>query len=158
MIIYFINIAHKHTYIWNKISNLYSVKLLLIYKACPESIQPHTMKNRHYWRRYKIQEILYVGQWCLSSLQNKHLGTSHSSPNHHQMPCARVFSWLSVMVWNLLLFKGDFGSGKTRGHRTPNMGCWGPGVTWVIWPFSKKLCTRCERALCRMKLPITTWP
>ena len=44
-------------------------------------------KNRDiYWRRYKIQETLYTGQWHLSPLQSRHLGTSHSSPNHHQMP------------------------------------------------------------------------
>ena len=31
----------------------------LVYKVCPESIQPHTMKNRDiYWRRYKVQETL----------------------------------------------------------------------------------------------------
>ena len=28
---------------------------------------------------------LYTGQWSLSPLQSKHLGTSHSSPNHHQL-------------------------------------------------------------------------
>ena len=45
------------------------------------------MKNSDiYWRRYKIQETLYIGQWCLSLLQSRHLGTSHSSPNHHHLP------------------------------------------------------------------------
>ena len=41
------------------------------------------MKNRGlYWRRYKIQETLYIGQWHhLSPLQSGHLGTSHSSPS-----------------------------------------------------------------------------
>ena len=39
-----------------------------------------------YWRRYKIQETLYTGQWRLSPLQSRHLGTSHSSPNCHQLP------------------------------------------------------------------------
>ena len=39
------------------------------------------MKTRDfYWRRYKIQETLYTGQWCLSSLQSRHLGISHSFP------------------------------------------------------------------------------
>ena len=39
------------------------------------------MKNRGiHWRRYKIQETLYIGQWCLSPLQSRHLRTSHSSP------------------------------------------------------------------------------
>ena len=58
-----------------------------IYKICPEGTQPCNMKNRDiYRRRYKIQETLYIGQRCLSSLQNRHFGTSHSSPNSHQLP------------------------------------------------------------------------
>ena len=55
--------------------------------VCPEDIQPYNMKNRDiYWKRYKIQETLYIRQWCLSPLQSRHLGISHSSPNHHQLP------------------------------------------------------------------------
>ena len=39
------------------------------------------MKNRDiFWRRYKIQETLYMGQWCLRPLQSRHLGITHSSP------------------------------------------------------------------------------
>ena len=45
------------------------------------------MKNRDiYWRRYKIQETLYIGLWHLSPLQSRHLGTSYSSANRHQLP------------------------------------------------------------------------
>ena len=52
---------------------------------------PCNMKNRDiYWRRYKIQETLYTGQWHLSPLQGRHLGTSHSSPDCHQLP-HRIF-------------------------------------------------------------------
>ena len=40
--------------------------------------------NRHLLR--KIQETLYIGQWYLHPLQSKHLGTSYSSPNCHQLP------------------------------------------------------------------------
>ena len=51
----------------------------------------HIIWNRDiYWRRYKIQETLYIGQWCLSPLQNRHLGTSHCSLNCHQLP-HRIF-------------------------------------------------------------------
>ena len=58
-----------------------------ISEVCPESIQPCTMKNRGmYWRRHKIRETLYRGWWCLSPFQSRQLGTSHSSPNHHQLP------------------------------------------------------------------------
>ena len=53
-----------------------------IYEICPENIHPCTMKNRGiYWRRYKIQKTLYIGQWHLSPLQSKHVGTSHTSPS-----------------------------------------------------------------------------
>ena len=41
-------------------------------------------KYRHLWK--KRQETLYIGQWCHSPLQSRHLGTSHSSPNCHQLP------------------------------------------------------------------------
>ena len=58
-----------------------------IYEIWSEVIQSCNMKNKDiYWRRYKIQETLYIGQWCLSPLQSRHLGTSHSSPNCHQLP------------------------------------------------------------------------
>ena len=29
---------------------------------------------------------MYIGQWYLSPLQSRHLGTSHSCPNHHHLP------------------------------------------------------------------------
>ena len=32
-----------------------------------------------------IEDTLYIGQWCLSPFQSKHLGTSHSSANCHQL-------------------------------------------------------------------------
>ena len=53
-------------------------------KICPESIQPCTMKKRHL---LKIQEKLYLGQWYLSLLQSRHLRTSCSPSNCHQMLC-----------------------------------------------------------------------
>ena len=82
-------------------------KLLYIHGSYPESNQPCTMKNRDiYWRKHKIQEILYRGQWCLSCLQSRHHGTSNSSPNCHQLPV--IFSWISATVWNLFPFKGDY--------------------------------------------------
>ena len=51
------------------------------------------MKNRDIsWRRYKIQETLYIGQWRLGPLQSRHLGTSQSSLN-----CSTMFL-LSALV------------------------------------------------------------
>ena len=79
------------------------------------------MNNRDiYWRRYKIQETLYIGQWCLSLLQSRHLGTSHVLLI--QISCHAVFSWISSMVWNLFPFKGDFSFGKSQKSQVPNLG------------------------------------
>ena len=61
--------------------------LLIKRKICPESTQPCTMKNREiYWRRYKKQEMLYIGQWHISPLQSRHIGNSHSFSIRHQLP------------------------------------------------------------------------
>ena len=59
------------------------------YEVYPEWIQPCNMKNRDFFwrRRYKVQETLYIRQWHLRPLQSRHLGTSHTSPNHHQLLC-----------------------------------------------------------------------
>ena len=71
------------------------------------------MKNRDiYWRKYKTEETLYIGQWCLSPLQSRHHGTSHNSPNHHQLS-HHIF--LNLMdIWNLFLYKGNFSFGKSQ--------------------------------------------
>ena len=63
-----------------KVSGHSGNEFFKIYKICAEGIQPWKMKNTDiYWRRYKIQETLYVGQWRFNPLQSRHLGTSHSS-------------------------------------------------------------------------------
>ena len=63
------------------------IQIYLEYEACPEGIQPCIIKNTDiYWKRYKTQDTLYIGQWCLSPLQSRHLGISHNSPSHHQLP------------------------------------------------------------------------
>ena len=59
-------------------------KCYCMYEVCPEAVQPYNMKNRDIYWRYK--KHLYIGQWHFSTLQSRHLGTSHSSPNHHQLP------------------------------------------------------------------------
>ena len=85
------------------------------------------MKNRDiYWRRYKIQETLFINQWCLSPMHSRHLGTSHSFPNCHQLFC-HIFlnliygpkslplkSLSVILVW-----------GEVRIRRLPNLGCRG---------------------------------
>ena len=95
------------------------------------------MKNRDiYWRRYKRQETLYIGQWRLSPLQSRHLGTSHGSPNCHQLPC-HIF-WISLMVWNLFPFKVDFTFEKSQKWQVAKSGLSHLGD----WCFAKKLCMR----------------
>ena len=108
------------------------------YEVCPKGIQPCNMKKRHLLN--KIQETLYIGRWRLSPFQSRHLGTSQSSPNIHQLPCH--ISWISLMIWNLFPFKDDFGFRKSQilqGAKSRLKGGW---VTWVIWCYSKKLCRR----------------
>ena len=81
------------------------------------------MKNRDiYWKRYKTQGTLYIRQWCLSPLQSRHLGTSHSSLNHHQLP-HRIFLNLIDTLEISSLSKVILVLGKTTSHRVPNLGC-----------------------------------
>ena len=83
------------------------------------------MKNRDiYWRRYKIQETLFINQWCLSPLQSRHLGTSHSSPSQPQV--APLY-FLESHGWSKIssLSKVILVLGKARSRRAPNLGCRG---------------------------------
>ena len=98
-----------------------------------EGIQPCIMKNRDiYWRRYKKQETPYIGQWCFSPLQSRHLETSHSSPNRHQLPSC-IF--LNLIPWSEIssLSKVILVLGKGRSHRAPNLGCLGSGAELPVW-------------------------
>ena len=109
-----------------------------------------------YWRRYKIQETLYI--WCLSPLQSRCLGTSHSFPSISstvqntlqnpllESPSATPFYFPESHWWSEIssLLKVILVLRKARSHRAPNLGCRGCWVTWVIWCFAKKLCTRCD--------------
>ena len=93
------------------------------YEICPEGIQPCDMKNRDiYWRRYKIQETLYIGQWHLSPLQSRHLGTSRSSLSLHQLS-SHIFLNLINCLKIISLSKVILVLGKARRGRTPNPGC-----------------------------------
>ena len=91
-------------YISKILTTAYITKLIVILgstyetldtsRHCPSglhtrTVQSHNMKKkRHiYWRRYKIQDALYKEPWCLSPPENRHLETTHNSPNLHQLPC-----------------------------------------------------------------------
>ena len=128
-------------------------------RVCPEGIHSCNMKNRDiYWRRYKVQEPLYIGQWCFSPFQNKHLGISQGSPI--PISCPIIFSWISPTTCNLLHFKCDFSFGKARSRRVPNLGCRGaesPG--WFeISPKSSAWDVMHERARCPGETAITSCP
>ena len=56
--------------------------------------------------------------------------------------CLIVFSWISLTVWNLFPFKGDFSLGKNQKSQGSKSGLQRGWVTWMIWCFTKKLCMR----------------
>ena len=74
-----------------------------------------------YWRRYKIQETLYIGQWHLSPLHGRYLGTSHSSPSAapSYIPESHQQSEVSSLSKLILVL------GKARSCRVPNLCCSG---------------------------------
>ena len=127
-------------------------------KVCLKSIQLYTVKIRHiYWRRYKIQEALGIGQWCLSPLQCRHLGTSYSSPNHHQLPCC-IFLNLINYLKSLSLSEVILLLVKPRSCRAPNLGCRGAESDLI---FCQKILYETwyiSECIVMLKLPITSCP
>ena len=83
-----------------------------LYEVCPESTQPHTMKNRGiYWRSYKIQHCTWDNDASFPFKVGT-LGPHTGLPFTINWPI--IFSWISSMVWNLFLFKGDVSFGKSQ--------------------------------------------
>ena len=97
-----------------------------LYKLCPK-VPSHVL--------WKIETVIEkdVGQWRLSSLQSRHLGTSHSSPSRHQL--LRHISLNLINDLKSLPFQRWFKFWEKPGV----IGGW---VTWVIWCFPKKHWTR----------------
>ena len=77
---------------------------------------------------------MYIGQWCLPFKVGA-LGPHTVLPI--TISCPVVFSWISLMVWNLFPFKGDFSFGKHQKSQIAKSGLYGGWVTWVIWCFAK---------------------
>ena len=63
------------------------------------------------------------------------LGPHTVRPN--SISCPVIFSWISLMVWYLFPFKGDFSFGKSQKSQGTKSGLKGGWVTWVIWCFAK---------------------
>ena len=67
-----------------------------------------------------MQETLYIGQWYLSPLQSRHLGTSQSpSAALLYFPKSHWQSEISSLSKVILVL------GKARSHRAPSLGCRG---------------------------------
>ena len=101
------------------------------------------MKNRDiYSRRYKIQERVYIGQWHLSPIQSEHLGTSHSSPSHHQLTHHIFLNLIDGLKY--LPFQRWFQFWKKPEVTGPQL--WAAGGLSHLGDvmFHKKLCTRCD--------------
>ena len=137
-----------------------------IYKVCPEGIQPCNMKNRDiYWRRYKIQETLYIGQWHLSPLQSRHLGTF---TQFSQLPSVASSYFPEYHRWSEIscLLKMILVLGKARSCQVPNLGCSraeSPGWFTVLLKTSapdvmhKRVQSRCEAANHQLPIAAALW-
>ena len=94
------------------------------------------MKNRDiYWRRYKIQETLYTGQYATIPFKVGTLGPHTVLPITISYPA--IFFWISWMSELSSLSKVILVLGKTRSCRVSNLYCSGGWVTRVIWCFTK---------------------
>ena len=105
------------------------------------------MKHRDiYWRRYKIQETLFIGQWHLSPLQIRQLGTLQFSQHlfHCSQHAAKSFVGIAIS-WPVVfpeshrwfeissLSKMILVLGKARSPRAPILGCRGRGPESPVW-------------------------
>ena len=126
------------------------------------------MKEWHLLK--KIQDTLYIEQWHLIYLQSRHLQTSHSSPSITSIvqntaksfvgitiSCPIIFSWISLAVWNLFPFKGDFNFGKCQGGKSWLWGLSHLGDLMFCKKFLHEMWYMSRRVVI-MKLPITSCP
>ena len=111
-----------------------------MYKFHSASIQPHNMKNRDiYWRRYKkhcTQDNDTLGPFKVDTL----------GP-HTVLPvaisCPIIFPWISSTVSNPSLSKVILVWGKSRSHRSQDLGCRGLSHLGDLM-FHQNLCMRCD--------------
>ena len=93
--------THTHTHIVQKVSNHVIWKIEAFIEEDTRNIVHRTM--------------------TLGPLQSRHLGTSHSSPSCHQLPCNIFLSHQQSEISSLS--KVILVLGKARNRRAPNLGC-----------------------------------
>ena len=126
------------------------------HEVCLGSIYLHTMKNRDiYWRRCKIQETLYIGQWCLSPLQSRELWGLHIVLPI-AITCPIKYSWISSTVWNLFPFKDEFSFGKSQKPQGTKSELYGGLSHTDDLTFHQKTAWRRDEAASH-QLPIALW-
>ena len=98
------------------------------------------MKNRDiYWRRCKKHCTWDKDAWVFFKVGT--LGLHTVLPI--TLSCPVVFSWISLTVWNVFPFEGDFSFGKSQRSQASKSGLLGVLshlCNCVIWCFTKKFC------------------
>ena len=101
-------------------------------------------KNKDiYWKRYKMQETLYIGQWLLSSPSK---WEPWDLTQFSQLPLAAL-SYFPESHWLSEIFslsKVILVLGKDRSCRAPDLGCRGTESPGWFDVSPKKLCMRCD--------------
>ena len=133
-----------------------SMCLWLLYMRSVQKLSSHVLWKRDiYWRRYNIQETLYIGHDVSVPFKVGTWGPHTVLPV--TIRCPIVYSWISLMVWN---FKGDYSLGKSQNHREPNLGCRGLSHLGDLMFCQKSLhemwCV--SGCIIMTKLPITSCP
>ena len=84
-------------FVWRSASPAPTHCLMRAYEACPEGMQLCKMKKqRRLLKKIQDTSTLYIGL-PLSPLQSGHLGTSHRSPNGHQLPCCVFLNLINCL-------------------------------------------------------------
>ena len=112
-------------------------------RGCTRSVQ--NVSSLVIWKIETFIEentrILNIGQWRFSPLQSAHLGTSHSSPNHHWLPHGiflNLISGLKISSFSKVILI----LGKARSHRAQNLAYRGPESPGWFDVLPKELCRR----------------
>ena len=112
-----------------------------MHKVCPEGFQLCNMKKwRHLLKKiqdtrkivHTRQKMQDTRQWHLVPFKVGTLGP-HTVPI--AISCPVIFFWISLMVWNLFSFKGDFSFGKIQKSQGAKSELSGGHDAWagILW-------------------------